>query len=365
MGQIEISDEAHSAEKERIADIHIMDDDLQRKFLQFYTQEFPEKEHVHISSCTSIGMGWESELFALHVEYEEAARQFSEDVVLKSYHGQVGSQKAQSEGHGMKQLALAGYPVPQVFFVALQDSPFGRACLGMEKIEGDTLSRRIYESSQEKQRELVTLFCQLYVDLHNLDWQPLVPDAASYQTDGFIASWAADRLPFIEQVLPGVFDSVIAWVQARSGDITCQRLSITHGDFHPNNILLRDDGAAFVIDWPNIDIADYRFDLAWTLLLLSTEWSPDSRDIVLKEYERIAGQPVEDIEFFDVIACTRRLFDIAASLSSGAATLGMRPDAEAEMRGKVKQIRAIYAQLQEITGCTLPEIERLIASLSS
>lgn len=179
-----------------------------------------------------------------------------------------------------------------------------------------------------------------------------------------IASWLAQRRPFVEQVLPGVFDSVLDWLQARGEDIPCQRLSITHGDFHPENILLRDDGTPFVIDWPNIEIADYRLDLAWTRHLLGTEWTIELRDSVLKEYERLAGQPAENIEFFDVIACTRRLFDITASLRNGATTIGMKPGAETEMRQKVKQIRAIYAQLQERTGCTLPEIEQLMVSLS-
>ena len=341
-----------------------MDDDLQEKFLQLYTHEFPGKEQVRISS-SSIGAGWESDLFAFHLEYEEAARHQSEDVVLKIYHGQSGTQKTQNETLGMKQLASGGYPVPRVLFAALQDSPYGQACIVMEKIEGRTLGKILDESSQEKRHELITLFCQLYVNLHNLDWQPLVPDPASYQTNGYMASWLAQRRPFIEQVLPGVFDSVLDWLQARGEDIPCQRLSITHGDFHPENILLRDDGTAFVIDWPNTDISDYRLDLAWTQLLLGTEWTLELQDSVRKEYERLAGQPVENSEFFDVIACTRRLFDITASLRNGATTIGMKPDAETEMRQKVKQIRAIYAQLQERTGCTLPEIEQLMMSLSS
>ncbi len=343
----------------------IMDDDFQKKFLQLYTQEFPEKKQVRISSSSSAGAGWESDLFALHLEYEEAARRQSEDVVLKAYHGQNGLQKVQNEALALKQLASAGYPVPRPLFVTLQASSLGQAYVVMEKIEGTTLSKIFGGSSQEKQRELITLFCQLYVDLHTLDWQPLVPDPALYQTQGFVASWLARMRPSVEHVLPGVFDGVLDWLQAKAENIASQGLSITHGDFHPENILLRDDGAAFVIDWTNKDISDYRLDLAWTLLLIGTEWAGELRDSVLKEYERLAGQPAEDIEFFEVVACTRRLVDITASLLNGATTMGMKPGAETAMRQKVKQIRAIYAQLQERTGCTVPEIEQLIVSLSS
>jgi hypothetical protein len=86
---------------------------------------------------------------------------------------------------------------------------------------------------------------------------------------------------------------------------------------------------------------------------------------VLKEYERLAGQPAGHIEFFDIIACTKSLIGFVASLRNGATTMGVKPGVEIEMRQKVKHAQAIYAQLQERTGCTLPEIEQLIASLSS
>ncbi len=43
-----------------------------------------------------------------------------------------------------------------------------------------------------------------------------------------------------------------------------------HWDYHPGNVLLRDDSSAVVIDWTQIDVSDPRFDLAWTLLLVSS-----------------------------------------------------------------------------------------------
>jgi aminoglycoside phosphotransferase (APT) family kinase protein len=342
-----------------------MDGDLQEKFLQLYTHEFPEKEQVRISSSTSIGTGWEGDIFALHLEYEEAARHQSEDVVLKIYHGQIGLQKAQSEALSLKQLASGGYSVPRFLFSALPDSPLGHACVVMEKIEGSTLGKALDRSSREQQQELTTLFCQLYVNLHALDWQPLVPGPASYQTKDFMASWIAQERAFLEQMLPGIFDNILDWLQAKAKDITTERLSITHGDFHPENILLRDDGTAFVIDWTNKNISDYRLDLAWTLFLLRTEWTGELRDRVLKEYERLAGQPAENIEFFDVFACIKSLVGFMASVRNGVTTMGVKPGVEIEMRQKVKHAQAIYAQLQERTGRTLPEVEQLIESLSS
>jgi len=58
---------------------------------------------------------------------------------------------------------------------------------------------------------------------------------------------------------------------------------------------MQDDGKAFVIDWTSVDLADFRLDLAWTLLLTSTHWSPEVRDIILSEYERIAGKKLSSL----------------------------------------------------------------------
>ena len=38
-----------------------------------------------------------------------------------------------------------------------------------------------------------------------------------------------------------------------------------------------------------MDISDSRFDLAWTLLLMSTHGDPEIRGLILREYKRLSG----------------------------------------------------------------------------
>jgi hypothetical protein len=95
---------------------------------------------------------------------------------------------------------------------------------------------------------------------------------------------------------------------------------------------------------------------------MSTYGSPESREIVLGEYERAAGHSVEQIAYFDVVACLRRLFSILVSLSAGADKLGMRPGAEAMMKN-VSHIESVYALLGERTGIAIAEVERLLSTL--
>jgi aminoglycoside phosphotransferase (APT) family kinase protein len=334
-----------------------------QQFIPLYTKTFPEKTHVQITSCTNMSAGWEGDLFCLGLDYVEGPEQKTEEAILKLYHGEDGIRKARSEFYSLQLLAQAGYPVPRVLFAALEASPFGRAGVAMEKIQGQTVAQIFEEASPERQRALITQCCQLYVDLHALDWEASVPDPLYSRTKDVFHSWFVWAKTMSNQWLPGVFDPVLAWLEERRGEISRQHLSVVHGDFHLENVLMRDDGMLFVIDWTGTKISDYRFDLAWTLLLQRTQGTAELAEMTLHEYERLAGQPIEQLEFFEVIACFKRLFEITVSLKSGTTLLGIRPEAEEEMKQQQDRFQAVYTQLQERIAHPLPEIEAFILTL--
>ncbi len=95
---------------------------------------------------------------------------------------------------------------------------------------------------------------------------------------------------------------------------------------------------------------------------MSTYGNPEVREFVLREYERIAGHKVEQIEFFEVAACLRRLASILISLGEGAEKLGMREGAEA-MMADADHITSVYALLQNRTAIRIAEIEELSSTL--
>lgn len=332
-------------------------------FLSLYTQTFPQKGPVQVMTCTNISTGWEGDLFSLTLEYEEKDVHKAEEVVLKLYHGQDGVGKARKEFHSLRKLAQIGYPVPRVLFVTLENSPFGRAAVVMEKIQGNTVEHIFDQISQEQQRAIVTRCCQLYIDLHTLDWEQLVPNPGRYQPATCIRTWLERTRTDCEQHLPHAFDPVFTWLEKKQRDVSCQRLSVVHGDFHLNNLLLRDDGALSVIDWTGTNISDYRFDLAWTLLLQRSQGAGKLADMMREEYEHLLGHRLEQFEFFEVIASFKRLFDITASLRNGAPSLGMKPGAEEEMKQQVSRIQRVYAMLQNHISQPLPEIEQLLVTL--
>ena len=160
------------------------------------------------------------------------------------------------------------------------------------------------------------------------------------------------------------FLPIVAWLEERREAVSCLHPSLVHGDFHPNNILLRDDGSAVVIDWAGLQVSDPRFDLAWTLLLVSTHGHVAWRDYILQEYARLSGAGVEQIEWFETFACVRRLRVVTISLSEGPEKLGLRPDAVARMRQQMGAIQQVYVLLRQRTGIRVAEVERLFAAFS-
>jgi len=342
-------------------------DDMQSRLQAYYARAFPARENVKVRQLANITAGWESEMYSFDVEYGPAGEHQREELILRIYPGDDAYSKSAHEFHGMSQLHRAGYPVPRVLVLEREHSPFGKPFVIMERIEGQVLWPLLFGPPEGKQRELLSLFCKLFIQLHALEWRPFVHDVARYDTgdpyifvDRELSKWRC----YLARFPKSDFLPVIEWLESRRDQVPCPRPSPIHWDYHPGNVLLRDDGSAVVIDWTQLDISDSRFDLAWTLLLVSSYQGLEWRERILREYERLAGAPVEQIEYFDVAACFKRLGSVALSLSYGPEKLGMRPEAQADMRQQMGSIKRVYDLLLERTGIKVVEVERLLASLS-
>lgn len=76
-----------------------------------------------------------------------------------------------------------------------------------------------------------------------------------------------------------------------------------------------------------------------------------------------SGRTVEDLDYFLVFACVRRLASIYGSIKHGADRFGMRPGAEEIMKKQSKHIRRLYDILTNKSGLELPELERWVAQV--
>jgi aminoglycoside phosphotransferase (APT) family kinase protein len=338
-----------------------MMDDFTAPLQDFYARAFPQRQAARIHDLTLLSRGWESDIYAFRAAWEAQDGPRQEDLVLRVYPGGDAYTKSAGEFHALRLLHRLGYPVPRVDCLERDASPIGMPFLIMERIHGRPLWHTMFREPEERRDILVDLFCGLLARLHALDWRVDVENPAQYEPPGPHA--IVDRIldgwqRFLTNqpaLLPG-FALPLQWLLDHRHDMISERASIIHQDFHPENLLLRADDTAVVIDWTNFDISDYRFDLAWTLVLVCGVEGLHWREPLLRAYERQRGAPVEGLEFFEAAACLRRLFSVLFSLAAGAGQLGMRPGAEEEMRRQAPSLRRVHQILQERTGLEIPEV---------
>lgn len=328
---------------------------------------FPDAEQISIDEPTRISEGWETEIYSFDVLFESGGEHRRELLILRIFPGQGAGPQAAMEFNAMKRLHGVGYPVPAVLLVGGEDSPFGKPFILMERIDGKTLWSFMFQPETKNKQQLLDQFCGLVVQLHNHDWRAVAVDTFDYDEKDpyqFVDQWLQSAWDQLERLELNSFDDTFKWLQDRRDSVPCTRPAVIHYDFHPNNILIKEDGSAVVIDWSNIDISDPRFDLAWTMLLVGSYESSAWRNRILESYERQAGSHIQELAFFDVSACSRRLASILASLGGRADELGMDPNAVYLIRQQMPAHKRVYDLLLERTGIHIPEIESMFVEFS-
>lgn len=340
-----------------------MDRDLERHLETILTSLSPRWQGISVKELTNISAGWESDMYTFVVVHGPESAPTSDKLVLRIYPGDDAATKSLHEYRSIKHLHECGFPVPQVYFHDSGGASIGRPCVIMEWIEGQNMWHLLDSGKKTEQEALLGLFCKLLVRLHNLDWRPSVAEEEWDEYEKpyhFMDAWFNRASRFLKQYPTVNLQPVIEWLEERREALPCQRPSLIHGDFHPANIMVKADGSTVVIDWTGFAVTDFRFDLAWTLMLTFSYSGHSVRDTILTEYERLIGAKVANIEVFEVLASARRLFDVCVSLSEGAQKLGMRPEAIEAMASQMGATRRVYELMSNRTGLVLPDVERIL-----
>jgi aminoglycoside phosphotransferase (APT) family kinase protein len=340
-------------------------EEIQSELEQFCQKALPAKRNLQLSDFHRIEMGWECEIYTLEATYIENEQYNQEGWILKMYPPKGNDHKSEREFNNMKQIAQTGYLLPEAILQASENSPFGQSFVVMERIGGYLLGEVLAEPDTQKEL-IIKSFCEKFIELHTLDWLSVVSDPHRYLEIDFdrlikqriVKLRAIFRYAFLSQ-----FDPIFDWLLTKSEGIKQGRLSIVHTDYHPWNILLQADGRLVVIDWGSAEVSDFRFDLGCTLMLMEAFVAPAMRDVTLSEYRQIASYPVECIEFFEVMAGLKHLFEMIEVLKLGARAVGRQPVADSQLRENPEYKQRIYAMLCHRTGIDLPEVETMLTTL--
>ncbi len=326
---------------------------------------YPERTKLSVQGLTELTDGWETEIHSFDLDYSIDGKNFRDSLILRMYPGSQGEYRSEKEFQLLRDINDVGYPVPAVHHLETDSAHLGMPFIIMDRIKGHLLDDDL--QYDEKHDESMNLFCKLFVKLHSVDWRQIVKDTSKFESNDpffFVNDGLTSYKTALEHHSRTELFPILEWLRERANNVPCDSPSLIHGDFHPRNILIDHEGNPFVIDWTASTVTDYRADLAWTLLLAGTYWGKKYHDIILHKYEAFAERKVNEIEFFEVFAILRRMFDISVSLGSSATDLGMRQDAADMMRESTHHVRNVYSLLQEYTGIRVTEFEQLIQSIS-
>ena len=329
--------------------------------LRYYRENLPEIANPQVSDLTAISDGWETEVYTYTLRQDGQPPQA---LILRMYPGQNSVGKSAHEFGVMRQLHAQGYMVPEVFHHCADARWLGKPFVIMERIHGRPLGQLMQEQPQDVMQH-ITRFCEMFVQLHRLDSAPFVAFGQQPQT---AAEFLPRKLAALRHAMLDRFGQrwtlpVLDWLDKQAATVQPAPLSVLHNDFHPFNLLLTPDDRLYVIDWGSLEVGDYRADLAWTLLLSSIHGDQAYYDLLLAEYDRVAGAASEQMGFFDTLAALRRLFGMVVSVSQGGESLGMRPEAAQIIRQQAEHLHKVHALLEDRTGLPLPEARAVIAAL--
>ncbi len=336
------------------------------KLTDYLTEVYPERKNLKILNLQNITSGWETEIESFDLEWTFDDGKVSQPLIARIYPGKGAAQKAEKEFRVMKQLQDIKYPVPTVYLIETDEKVIGNPFMIMDRLDGGTLDENMNQSD-ETRKIWGRVFCHLFVDLHRSDWKSMVTEdeQRNFEDPLYITKRNLSHYRNqLEETGAHDFLPIIEWMEERIDTVPCETPSITHNDFHGFNMLLDEKKNVFVIDWGALRVTDGRYDLAWTLLLYAAYGNMTMRNDVLRGYEAASGKPVDQIEFFEVYACLRRLYEISRSIKQGADELGMRPEAVQMMKDSVPHIINVRNRLKELSGIVISSVDVMIEELS-
>ncbi|MHA1345761.1 MAG: phosphotransferase family protein [Candidatus Heimdallarchaeaceae archaeon] len=342
------------------------------KILENYFKEhYNSEDEFEIKDMQSLTKGWQTELFAFTLYRKGTDEENVEHLILRMYPGKKMVTSTKHEFEVLQALFDSGYPVPKTHILELNEKVLGHPFIIMERILGKDMGDMFVNALEENNHkalseEILPIFASLFVQLHELNWK-ILANKTSY-TEEESPYFFIDRLlsKLEKQILKHKIIELLPllkWLKENRNRAFLEKITIIHGDFHPHNIVLDTSGKGFVIDWPGAHIGDYREDLGWTLMLMEAYTSRDIEEAFLKFYGQLSGKPPAEMNYFIILSICYRLFEVILTIKFGSEELGLREEAQDQIKETAYHIRNLLVSLNEKIGLSIPEIEKMLDEL--
>ena len=356
--------------------------ELRASLERHYRNAHPDYENITIGKLERITGGFENFLASFELLYAVNGERTAENMLFKGYGDRA---KAKKEIGIVQRLSRQRFPVPPIYeYSSSENTVFNCPFIVMARIEGKSLVDLIVELSARPDADIVRIvgllqgFADLHLRLLRIDAKdyldilegdsalarPHFLDAVLQQhfLDAILREWQISFSPdWLRTMGPGfqVFEPLLEWLASEKKKITLLGESLLHGDFHPRNVLVRDDGSMVVIDWTFSQISDFRVGVGWTLFLVVLFFGPDARSIIMNRYQTALGDRMADIEFFEVLSGFKMLVQLLFCLKYPDRLLGQQSEIREILQYPVAIARAVQVP-EEITNRDLSDISEEI-----
>lgn len=261
-----------------------------------------------IQEAKVLKAGWAGEIISLKCKGN------TQKYVIKTYNSSKnGIENIKQEWKGLNLLYNVNYPVPRpIMSNFVNEKPY----IVMEEVQGDNLWNCYQTLSKEDKEQLLEKFVKTFFELHALDVSIVDKELVKDTTISFIEKEIKEIKKLVEENKLEYFIQIIDWLQKEKVNIIGEKLSIIHRDYHPWNVIVDNNEKIYVIDllW---GVGDYRFDLAWTYTLMERSGFEEFSQNVLKKYEKLKNESINNFEYFKVFSTLRWLINVITSLKTG------------------------------------------------
>lgn len=183
---------------------------------------------------------------------------------LKVFNDDYSKADIFNEALNQARIEETGLNVPKVIEVAKHD---GKWTLVTDYINGTTISKMMQEHP-ENTDEYLEMFTSLQVEVHSKTCPGLVmlkDKLKRYIKKSDLS--ATDRYDLYDRLtaMPAHF-------------------KLCHGDFHPSNVVITEDGTPFIIDWSHAAQGNASADAVRTYLSLRMNWGLAVAEMYIKKY---------------------------------------------------------------------------------
>ncbi|MBI2799425.1 MAG: phosphotransferase family protein [Gammaproteobacteria bacterium] len=322
---------------------------LERTLEKFVSAQLGEA--LRVRELRRLTGGSSHETWSFDVVREKAPSEPLGYVLRREFERSSNTQPLDTEFALLQRLFDRGLPVARPAWCALNEAAFGAPFMIVERVAGVDLRKHLAAKGETVDRPaLGIVLVDQQVVIHRValdDLGDVLPGSCAASALAELRSWTAMIDAAGASNTRPLLSAAVLWLQANAP--TLKRLSLVHGDFKANNLMLAEGGHTTILDWEMAHVGDPIEDLAWTLLWTTQDDLVGgllSRDEYLNAYTAASGIPVDAQRLFywEMFARVK----LAAIFLSGAHPVSRR-----------QPVRPLHALL----GRALPVLERDLARM--